>query len=136
MTGNYYDSPTSSDSVPGCVLNNGLLSWAGIPFAEGGTDPGNYATYDGDGGIDGIGSPYYRTVVGEWENSASPYGTFDQGGNVEEWNEAILGGLFRGIRGGRYSFNLTSLHAARRPYGGTLPSDESSGMGFRVVEVP
>ena len=29
-----------------------------------------------------IGSPYYRTVVGEFELSDSPYGTFDQGGNV------------------------------------------------------
>ena len=36
-----------------------------------------------------IGSPYYRTNVGEFENSASAYGTFDQGGNVWEWNEAI-----------------------------------------------
>ena len=30
------------------------------------------------------------TVVGEFQNSDSPYGTFDQGGNVWEWNEAIL----------------------------------------------
>ena len=32
----------------------------------------------------------YTTVVGEFQNSASPYGTFDQGGNVWEWNEAIV----------------------------------------------
>ena len=25
--------------------------------------------------------------MGEFENSESPYGTFDQGGNVWEWNE-------------------------------------------------
>ena len=29
-----------------------------------------------------IGSPYYRTEVGEFQNSGSAYGTFDQGGNV------------------------------------------------------
>ena len=34
-----------------------------------------------------IGEPYCTTEVGEFENSASPYGTFDQGGNVWEWNE-------------------------------------------------
>ena len=31
-----------------------------------------------------IGAPYWRTVVGEFENSESPYGTFDQSGNVNE----------------------------------------------------
>ena len=71
--------------------NSGNLSGTGAPFAEGGTDPGGYATYDGDSGINGLGSPYYRTEVGEWENSASPYGTFDQGGNHREWIEDIGG---------------------------------------------
>ncbi|MCP3994743.1 MAG: formylglycine-generating enzyme family protein, partial [bacterium] len=81
-TGNYFDYPTSSDTLPGYVNDSGNLSGTGNPFVEGGTDPGNYATYDGDGGTDGIGSPYWMTEVGEWENSASPYGTFDQGGNL------------------------------------------------------
>ena len=30
------------------------------------------------------------TDVGSYTGSASPYGTFDQGGNVFEWNEAIV----------------------------------------------
>ena len=38
-----------------------------------------------------IGYPYYRTNVGEFENSASPYGTFDQAGNVSEWSEGVRG---------------------------------------------
>ena len=37
-----------------------------------------------------IGSPYYTTEVGEFENSESPYGTFDQGGNIWEWNETVI----------------------------------------------
>ena len=48
--GAYYDYPTSSDSVPGYVNDSGNLSGSGTPFTEGGTDPGNYATYDGSKG--------------------------------------------------------------------------------------
>ncbi len=71
-TGNYFDYPTSSDAVP----NNDLIN----------PDPGNNANfYDGTYTYT-IGSPYYTTEVGEFENSESPYGTFDQGGNLYEWN--------------------------------------------------
>ncbi len=133
-TGNYFDYPTSSDTAPGYVNNSGNLSTTGNPFVEGGTDPGNYATYDGDGGTDGIGSPYYRTEVGEHENSDSPYGTFDQGGNVWEWNEAILYGSYRGLRGGSFYFYGGVLHASgRSDYNPTLENDD---IGFRVSEVP
>ena len=72
VTGNYYDYPTSSDSVPSYVNDSGNLSGTGDPFIEGATDPGNYATYTGDYGIDVLGPPYYRTEVGEWETSGQP----------------------------------------------------------------
>ncbi|MFH1418471.1 MAG: SUMF1/EgtB/PvdO family nonheme iron enzyme [Planctomycetota bacterium] len=133
VTGNYFDYPTSSDSVPGYVNNSGNLSGTGDVFTEGGTDPGNYATYDGDGDPDGIGSPYYRTAVGEWENSDSPYGTFDQGGNVWEWNEAVIG-YYRGVRGGSFIGDGNNLHAAIRA--DDYPPNEKYFGGFRVAEVP
>ena len=75
--GLYYDYPTGSDVAPGYVNDSGNLSGTGSPFVEGGTDPGGYATYNGDGGTGddyGIGPPYFRTEAGEWENSSSPYG--------------------------------------------------------------
>jgi len=134
VTGNYFNYPTSSDNVPGYVNDEGNLSGTGDPFIEGGTDPGNYATYDGDAGINGIGSPYYRTEVGEWENSDSPYGTFDQGGNVWEWNEAVPYGAYRGIRGGSFYTNDYDLHAAYSMY--ITPTNEVHNIGFRVSEVP
>ena len=135
VTGNYFDYPTSSDSAPGYVNNSGTLSGTGTPFVEGGTDPGNYATSNGDGGIDdGIGSPYYRTQVGEWENSDSPYGTFDQGGNVWEWNEAVLYGSDRGMRGGSFRDYTNSLASSSRLSHG--PYGEANNLGFRVAEVP
>ena len=54
------------------------------------------------------------TPVGSYTGSASPYGTFDQGGNVWEWNEAIIERLaFRGIRGGSFDDPLDA--SPRRP---------------------
>lgn len=38
------------------------------------------------------------TIVGSYTGSASPYGTFDQGGNVWEWNENLDFGPSSGFR--------------------------------------
>jgi hypothetical protein len=60
--------------------------------------------------------------VGAHENSDSPYGTFDQGGNVWEWNESVgcacarRGSTMRlrGLRGGSVGDDDESLHASCR----------------------
>ncbi len=125
MTGNYFDYPTSSDSVP----SNDLVD----------PDPGNNATfYDNNGHT--IGSPYYRTEVGAHENSESPYGTLDQGGNVWEWNESVVSEgsdwSYRGLRGGSFfiGYGAYDLHASSRY--SYYPTSEFDGIGFRVSEVP
>ena len=116
--GNYFDYPTSSDTVP----SNDLID----------PDPGNngnfyqLTTYT-------IDSPYWRSEVGEFENSESSYGTFDQGGNVYEWNEAIIG-TYRGTRGGSFHFNSHYLYAAVRNW--NSPTTSQNKTGFRVAEVP
>jgi len=133
VTGNYFDYPTSSDMAPGYVDNSGNLSGTVTPFAEGGMGPGNYATYDGDSGTVGIGSPYYRTEVGEWENSDSPYGTFDMGGNVWEWNETLFGS-HRGLRGGSFPDNGYVL--ASSYWADFSPNLGNPDIGFRVASVP
>jgi formylglycine-generating enzyme required for sulfatase activity len=87
----YWDYPTKSNTAPSNV------GWDGY------TDPGNHANYYYSETT--MGYPYYRTNVGEFENSASAYGTFDQGGNVQEWNEAIPyqnPPAYRGLRGGSF----------------------------------
>jgi sulfatase modifying factor 1 len=116
----YWAYPTKSNTAPA----NQVL----------GTDPGNSANYYINNYS--IGSPYYRTNVGEFENSASAYGTFDQGGNVWEWNEAIISGAYRGLRGGSFSNVYITLHASYRDYVYYYPTTESYDVGFRVSEVP
>jgi formylglycine-generating enzyme required for sulfatase activity len=75
------------------------------------------------------------TDVGSYTGSASPYGTFDQGGNVFEWNEAIIFGSSRGVRGG--SFNIVvadDLAASTRL--STGPANQDFLIGFRVASIP
>lgn len=50
------------------------------------------------------------TDVGSYVASASPYGTFDQGGNLNEWNETSFGSQ-RGYRGGQKEIFPTLLAA-------------------------
>ena len=123
VTGNYFDYPTSSDSEP----SNDLVE----P-----TDPGNNATFyvPSDAGDYTIGSPYYMTEVGAHENSESPYDTFDQGGNLSEWNETTVISFLRGERGGDWNYYPIGLAASFR--GSLYPWQEEYVVGFRVASVP
>jgi formylglycine-generating enzyme required for sulfatase activity len=70
------------------------------------------------------------TPVGSYTGSASPYGTFDQGGNVFEWNEANLGGPRR-IRGGAFNDFPFALGASQRSF--HQADIERENTGFRVA---
>lgn len=72
------------------------------------------------------------TPVGSY--AANYYGTFDMGGNVGEWNEAIVFGLSRGIRGHSFNDNEFYLRAVYRNF--FTPSFETLYLGFRVSQVP
>ncbi len=74
------------------------------------------------------------TDVGSYPGSSSPNGTFDQGGNVYEWNEAIFSGSRRGLRGGA-SFGDQALLAAS-DWTDNFPTSEGDFMGFRVASLP
>lgn len=114
----YWDYPTKSDNETPPI--NILLT----------PDPGNHANF----GF-AISSPYYRTEIGAFTNSASAYGTFDQGGNVWEWNEAILYGDQRGARGGAFGNGPIDMAASlRNIFNPTGDGDYS--IGFRVANVP
>ncbi len=118
----YWEYPTTSDTAPGQDMAD---------------VSGNNANYYTAPYTHPINSPYYTTVAGEFQNSDSPYGTFDQGGNVWEWNEAVLYGSYRGLRGGSFAADdndISGLHASYRAnYDPTYLSDY---FGFRVSAVP
>jgi len=88
--------------------------------------------YDGDY----VGFPGMAlTDVGAYgANSDSFYGTNDQAGNVYEWNDAVISGFFRGMRGGHWDGNENNLRSSFP----TLlnPSSEKDYVGFRVASVP
>jgi formylglycine-generating enzyme required for sulfatase activity len=74
------------------------------------------------------------TEVGAYTGSASPYGTFDQGGNAWEWNEAINGG-YRGLRGAGF-FNPAFSLSAGVSREGDVPIYDYFAWGFRVAMIP
>lgn len=120
VTANYWRYPTSSDTIS----NNRLLD----------PDPGGSANVYRSGTA--IGSPYYYTIVGDYENSASPYGTYDQAGNVNEWTETLYasGVGWRVWRGS--FFNWTEQHARAEYRDDHFEPSRESMVGFRLVEVP
>ena len=78
-----------------------------------------------------IGAVGDLTPVGGYTGSPSPYGTFDQAGNVREWNETIESGG-RVIQGGSF------LDPAGTTEGGSIHSADQGNaiLGFRLVMIP
>ncbi len=129
----YYDGGSGVYNV--YPTGTGYGEWPSNDLID--PDPGNNATFARCCPSDyTIGSPYWRTEVGAHENSGSPYGTFDQGGNVSEWNEAVHAAWYRGVRGGGFfgdSGNMRSSFAYLRF---PVSTYELYSYGFRVAEVP
>jgi formylglycine-generating enzyme required for sulfatase activity len=117
VTGNYWNYPTNAD--------NGVSNTLVDP------DPGNHATFSVNQVLT-IGAPYYRTGAGAHENSASPYGTFDQGGNVMEFTEAVPHSDIRRIRGGSWFWGGSLLFSSDVD-DVMHSSDQFNDLGFRMV---
>ncbi len=85
------------------------------------TAQANFASFIGD-----------TAPVGSY--AANFYGAFDMGGNVWEFNESIVVNTLRTIRGGGFSGPVSNLDADSGL--GTMPTNESQGVGFRVSQIP
>jgi uncharacterized repeat protein (TIGR03803 family) len=73
------------------------------------------------------------TPVGTFILSMGPYGTFDQGGDVYQWNEANFFNADRATRGGAFGDNSSS--SLSTSYRNISPPDnnQSASIGFRVA---
>jgi sulfatase modifying factor 1 len=84
------------------------------------------------------GGPFGLTDVGAYTGTTSPYGAFDMGGNVGQWNENFVNVLDRGVRGSSffnsfYNPNVPLLQSWYVP--GGVPSREVFTIGFRVASI-
>lgn len=77
-------------------------------------------------------SQNYLTDVGALPASGSAYGTFDQNGSLNEWNDLVAaGGSLRGVRGGGWDDSAGALASSSRSLND--PTDELPGLGFRLA---
>ncbi|MFH1614598.1 MAG: SUMF1/EgtB/PvdO family nonheme iron enzyme [Planctomycetota bacterium] len=120
----YWSYPTASHQPPTAELPPG-------------TDLVNgSANHYNDGYLD---TTYYTTEVGAYsaKPTTSAYGTFDQAGNLWEWNETPMGYPNRCTRGGSFLYYPGSIPPSRssvRPC--TTESVDYYYIGFRVAAIP
>jgi formylglycine-generating enzyme required for sulfatase activity len=76
----------------------------------------------------------YLTDGGTFIDSGSYYGTFDQGGNVSEWNDEVVSASSQRNRGGNWDSNGFGQQSTARSF--NQPTFESELLGFRIAGVP
>ena len=110
QAGDWFNYPMGTDVLPTCSSPTSLANHA------------NCGDPSGD-----------VTAVGSYGGSDSPWGTFDQGGNVHEWSEAISSPLGNGreIRGGAFGDGPRGMGVDAQL--ADFPSNETVVEGFRLV---
>ena len=121
----YWSFPTQSNTEPANTL----------------PDTGNHAniltvTFNGGTQYHWTDQTNYLTPVGSFNLSPGPYGTFDMGGDVAQWDEAVINfnGAKRGVRGGCWNLYAGSLLSSDQSV--VTPSQSDDVIGFRVASVP
>jgi formylglycine-generating enzyme required for sulfatase activity len=115
----YWTYPTQSNTAPSNVLS------------ATGTNNANFSASLGYTGYTDMTN--FLTPVGAFAASPGPYGTFDMGGDVNQWNETDVDGC-RGIRGGYWEAGYYYLGSSARS--ATSPAAGYCAEGFRVASIP
>ena len=112
LTASYFDYPAGTDTPTVCASPGPTPNTANCEH-----------TWD-----------FGLTEVGSYTGSASPYGTFDQGGNVEEWHEDLNTFTRQARAHGRANMTLYAFFLSA-PYQVYWEVPEASGFlrGFRVA---
>ena len=107
-TSSYFQYPTSSNLAP---------------TATGPTSTPNSANYNI--------TEHALTDVGAYSGTTSPYGAYDMGGDVWQWNDTVISAPYRGLRGSAWDSSSAAMVSSYRNY--LNPPDEISDVGFRVA---
>jgi formylglycine-generating enzyme required for sulfatase activity len=125
--GGYWPYPTRSAATPGNdFLTPSVANEANYLNASGLYSVTQSATESA--------TQNYLTPVGSFTKSASYYGTYDQGGDVYQWNDALIGSLSRGVRGGQWGTGSEDLLSNDRE--SRNATGDNDGVGFRVASGP
>ena len=132
----YWLYPMRTDTKPYSVPPPGI----GAPnIAQTGNffqDDKTVNTFDNGYAVTGSGyvaAQNYLSDVGAYSSAGSYYGTFDQGGDLSSWDEALVTGSRRGFRGGSWVGSEGSMRATDRE--SAPPSFGDVAYGFRMALV-
>jgi sulfatase modifying factor 1 len=126
-TSSYYQYPLSSNAKPQSAMPGSA------------PNTGNFLDYTTGYAVTGSTNynqnQNYLTDVGAYTASASPYGAFDMGGDVFQWNESSSGSNDQwGYRGGCWQLDSSNSASSQRNYFAGVQI--SPYIGFRVALVP
>jgi len=121
--GSYSTYATQSNTAPGNVVGNSP----------------NQANYNNNGYSATQSSTYdpnqnYVTAVGSYTDSASYYGTYDQTGDVLNWNSTVEGSQYPVLRGGAWDADNAQYESSSFRDGDS-PQIQSADVGFRVASI-
>ncbi len=125
--GSYWTYPTQSNSTPSNSLGSAATS-------------NNDANFWNSGYSD---TTNYLTPVGEFEETTSPFGAYDMGGDINQWNETLINinganQAYRNVLGGSWNFTSYGLTSSSSGTNGIYGSstNEDYYIGFRVASTP
>ena len=121
-TDDFYLYPTASDTAPGNMTGD-------LPLVNQANFFATVYSVTQSAGLEA--NQNYLTAGGSYPGSKSFHGTFDQAGNVFEWNDAVIGVTSRGLRGGSWDNNQFFMRSSDRF--NSAPTYEGPNIGFRVA---